>query len=143
MLWPVLVCKGVAHGRDFGRINTLGRIEHVSSLFTGYPALIQGFNMFLLPGYHIECSRDSKDVNTIRVTTPQGTMTQSTTGGLSHITPVLLPATIGLPNILLPMGFHDPNGTPIPVSVTFPVLVPATMALPNLFPPSVGCWYGV
>ena len=136
MPWPVLVRKGVAHGRDFGRINTPGVIERVSSLFTGHPALIQGFNTFLPPGYRIECSRDSKDVNTIRVTTPQGTMTQSTTGGLSHITPVLLPAAIGLPNVLPPVGFHDPNGTPVPAPVAFPVPVPAIMALPNPFPPS-------
>ncbi|KAF8527835.1 hypothetical protein BU17DRAFT_73529 [Hysterangium stoloniferum] len=68
------------------RIDTPGVIKRVSTLFTGHPALIQGFNTFLPPGYRIECSMDPKELNMIRVTTPQGTMTQSTTGGISRIT---------------------------------------------------------
>ena len=67
------------------RIDTPGVIERVSTLFTGHPALIQGFDTFLPPGYRIECSVDPKDVNMIRVTTPQGTTTQSTTDGFSRV----------------------------------------------------------
>lgn len=53
-------------------IDTPGVIERVSTLFTGHPELIQGFNTFLPPGYRIECgTRD--DPNAIRVTTPMGT----------------------------------------------------------------------
>ena len=49
-------------------------IQRVSSLFNGHPALIQGFNTFLPPGYRIECgSEDNPDA--IRVTTPSGTDT--------------------------------------------------------------------
>ena len=44
----------------------------MSSLFTGHPELIQGFNTFLPPGYHIECG-NGDDPNAIRVTTPMGT----------------------------------------------------------------------
>lgn len=58
-------------------------IDRVSTLFAGHPALIQGFNTFLPPGYHIECSMDPRDANIITVTTPQGTTTQSMTGSLS------------------------------------------------------------
>ncbi|KAF8574590.1 hypothetical protein K439DRAFT_1649744 [Ramaria rubella] len=87
------------------RIDTPGVIERVSTLFTGHPALIQGFNTFLPPGYRIECSMDPEDVNMIRVTTPQGTMTQSTTvsstsrvsgsvvsNGISHPAPATFPS---------------------------------------------------
>jgi paired amphipathic helix protein Sin3a len=48
----------------------------VSTLFNGHPALIQGFNTFLPPGYRIECgTEDNPDA--IRVTTPSGTNTLS------------------------------------------------------------------
>ena len=61
--------------KDFksGAIDTPGVIERVSSLFAGNPALIQGFNTFLPPGYKIECGTNG-DPNAIRVTTPMGTM---------------------------------------------------------------------
>ncbi|THC92429.1 hypothetical protein EYZ11_008095 [Aspergillus tanneri] len=50
-------------------IDTPGVIQRVSSLFNGHPALIQGFNTFLPPGYRIECgTEDNPDA--IRVTTP-------------------------------------------------------------------------
>lgn len=54
-------------------------IERVSLLFAGHPALIQGFNTFLPPGYRIECVSDPADNanSMIRVTTPQGTLIQS------------------------------------------------------------------
>lgn len=60
--------------KDFksGAIDTPGVIERVSQLFAGNPALIQGFNTFLPPGYKIECGAGD-DPNTIRVTTPMGT----------------------------------------------------------------------
>lgn len=48
----------------------------MSTLFNGHPALIQGFNTFLPPGYRIECgTEDNPDA--IRVTTPSGTNTIS------------------------------------------------------------------
>src|SRR5699024_3322980 len=51
-------------------------IQRVSTLFNGHPALIQGFNTFLPPGYRIECgTEDNPDA--IRVTTPAGTNTLS------------------------------------------------------------------
>ncbi|KXN88887.1 Paired amphipathic helix protein pst1 [Leucoagaricus sp. SymC.cos] len=61
-------------------IDTPGVISRVSRLFTGNAALIQGFNTFLPVGYRIDVSADPSDPNTITVTTPQGTMTQSTNG---------------------------------------------------------------
>ena len=57
-------------------IDTPGVIERVSTLFRGHPMLVQGFNTFLPPGYRIECSMDPSDPNPIRVTTPQGTVSQ-------------------------------------------------------------------
>jgi paired amphipathic helix protein Sin3a len=61
----------------FSRIDTPGVIDRVSNLFKGHPALIQGFNTFLPPGYRIECfkERDGKDM--ITVTTPRGTISQT------------------------------------------------------------------
>ncbi|KAA1467807.1 hypothetical protein DENSPDRAFT_770847 [Dentipellis sp. KUC8613] len=64
-------------------IDTPGVIERVSVLFHGNPYLIQGFNTFLPPGYHINCTTDVHNVNLITVTTPMGTMTSST-NSLSH-----------------------------------------------------------
>lgn len=52
-------------------IDTPGVIGRVSTLFKGYPALIQGFNTFLPQGYKIECSSNPRDP--IKVTTPFGT----------------------------------------------------------------------
>ena len=60
----------------FNSIDTPGVIQRVSTLFNGHPALIQGFNTFLPPGYRIECgTEDNPDA--IRVTTPSGTDTLS------------------------------------------------------------------
>lgn len=62
------------------RIDTPGVIQRVSTLFNGHPALIQGFNTFLPPGYRIECgTEDNPDA--IRVTTPSGTNTISMQAG--------------------------------------------------------------
>ena len=55
-----------------GAIDTPGVIKRVSHLFAGNPALIQGFNTFLPPGYRIDCGYND-DPNSIRVTTPMGT----------------------------------------------------------------------
>ena len=61
---------------DCNSIDTPGVIQRVSTLFNGHPALIQGFNTFLPPGYRIECgTEDNPDA--IRVTTPSGTNTLS------------------------------------------------------------------
>jgi paired amphipathic helix protein Sin3a len=54
-------------------------IERVSTLFTGHPALIQGFNTFLPVGYRIECTLTPAADALITVTTPTGTMTQTST----------------------------------------------------------------
>lgn len=63
-------------GSNVNRIDTPGVIQRVSTLFNGHPALIQGFNTFLPPGYRIECgTEDNPDA--IRVTTPSGTNTLS------------------------------------------------------------------
>ncbi|KAI8880277.1 hypothetical protein K501DRAFT_275772 [Backusella circina FSU 941] len=59
-------------------IDTPGVIKRVSTLFRGHPALIFGFNTFLPPGYRIECSTDDHARDIIRVTTPTGTTTTST-----------------------------------------------------------------
>ncbi|KAM0754468.1 hypothetical protein T439DRAFT_345411 [Meredithblackwellia eburnea MCA 4105] len=80
-------------------IDTPGVIERVSTLFRGHPALIQGFNTFLPPGYRIECvvqdnnnsSSSSSDptasnngTTTITVTTPMGMTTRTqVTGGVA------------------------------------------------------------
>ncbi|EJD05455.1 uncharacterized protein FOMMEDRAFT_118525 [Fomitiporia mediterranea MF3/22] len=58
-------------------IDTPGVIQRVSTLFAGYPQLIEGFNTFLPAGYRIECTFDGNDTNVITVTTPGGTTTQS------------------------------------------------------------------
>ncbi|KAI1922926.1 Transcriptional regulatory protein sin3 [Ophidiomyces ophidiicola] len=65
-------------------IDTPGVIQRVSSLFNGHPALIQGFNTFLPPGYRIECgTEDNPDA--IRVTTPSGTNTISMQAGRASL----------------------------------------------------------
>jgi paired amphipathic helix protein Sin3a len=53
----------------------------VSELFAGHPNIIQGFNPFLPPGYHIECGAGNDPQTIIRVTTPMGTTVQSIIGG--------------------------------------------------------------
>jgi len=58
-------------------IDTPGVIDRVSTLFRGHPALIQGFNTFLPPGYRIECFGGEGDSQgLITVTTPTGTVSQ-------------------------------------------------------------------
>ncbi|KAI0308364.1 hypothetical protein B0F90DRAFT_164360 [Multifurca ochricompacta] len=50
-------------------------------LFHGNPYLIEGFNTFLPPGYHINASADPRDPSLITVTTPLGTMTSKISSG--------------------------------------------------------------
>ncbi|KAJ7597424.1 hypothetical protein C8J56DRAFT_920036 [Mycena floridula] len=95
-------------------IDTPGVIQRVSRLFHGNPELIQGFNTFLPQGYRIEVSDDPLDPNTITVTTPSGTTTQSTTTAhASHIRPSrdIIPG-MG-PNLAHPFpGLTPPIGPP-------------------------------
>ena len=75
-------------------IDTPGVIERVSTLFRGHPALIQGFNTFLPPGYRIDfyCPYGSDPANgTIYVTTPTGT-TASKPGQGTNLTGRFPPA---------------------------------------------------
>ncbi|KAF9226177.1 hypothetical protein BS17DRAFT_776836 [Gyrodon lividus] len=60
------------------KIDTPGVIRRVSYLFSGHLGLIQGFNTFLPVGYRIECSTDPQQSTMITVTTPSGTVLQST-----------------------------------------------------------------
>ncbi|KIK97291.1 hypothetical protein PAXRUDRAFT_825100 [Paxillus rubicundulus Ve08.2h10] len=59
-------------------IDTPGVIRRVSRLFSDHLGLIQGFNTFLPAGYRIECSTDPQQSTMITVTTPSGTVLQST-----------------------------------------------------------------
>ncbi len=115
-------------------IDTPGVIQRVSRLFHGNPVLIQGFNTFLPVGYRIEVSLDPADPNTITVTTPTGTVTQSTNGfqqlprppppssdipgfgpNLAH--PLPYPPGVALPPLasgtlsrsMTPQAFHQPS----------------------------------
>ncbi|THH08411.1 hypothetical protein EW145_g2724 [Phellinidium pouzarii] len=76
---PVVYNKFLDIMKDFKNqtIDTPGVIQRVSSLFSGYPSLIEGFNTFLPAGYRIECTVDAHDINIITVTTPDGTTVQS------------------------------------------------------------------
>ncbi|KAJ7035855.1 paired amphipathic helix [Mycena alexandri] len=56
-------------------------IQRVCQLFQGNYILIEGFNAFLPPGYHIDVSDNPAEPRTITVTTPMGT----TTTGFAHI----------------------------------------------------------
>lgn len=64
--------------RFLDRIDTPGVIQRVATLFHGHPSLIQGFNTFLPAGYRIEVGSDAQSSEVITVTTPSGTMVQST-----------------------------------------------------------------
>lgn len=76
-------------------------------LFHGNPSLIQGFNTFLPPGYRIDVSLDPRNQNTIMVTTPMGTTTQSTN---AFGAPIRIPRENGLTP-----GVHTPGGMPLPM----------------------------
>ncbi|OAP54117.1 hypothetical protein AYL99_11652 [Fonsecaea erecta] len=62
--------------KDFKRqvIDTPGVLKRISNLFNGHPTLIRRFNIFLPPGYFMECGTEGNP-DAIKVTTPSGTMT--------------------------------------------------------------------
>lgn len=66
-------------------IDTPGVIERVSTLFRGFPNLIQGFNTFLPQGYRIDCSTNPDEP--IKVTTPMGS---STVAGVAEMSQAAL-----------------------------------------------------
>ncbi|KAF5366942.1 hypothetical protein D9757_010834 [Collybiopsis confluens] len=106
------------------QIDTPGVINRVSKLFHGNPPLIQGFNTFLPVGYRIDVSGDPLDPNTITVTTPSGTTTQSTTGHAprpANHAPRDIPG-FG-PNLAQPFAFsgiNTPSGS-IPLASVNPI----------------------
>lgn len=64
-------------------IETADVIQRISRLFHGEPGLVRAFNMFLPPGHRIDVSP-----NTIAITTPEGTTTESTGSfGVASIQP--------------------------------------------------------
>ncbi|PBL00703.1 PAH2 domain-containing protein [Armillaria gallica] len=94
-------------------IDTPGVIQRVSQLFHGNPTLIGGFNTLLPVGYRINVSADPLDPNTITVTTPQGTTTQSTNNfGIARIQPPRDIPGFG-PNLAHPLPY--PPGIPPPL----------------------------
>ncbi|CAG8581934.1 154_t:CDS:10 [Ambispora leptoticha] len=109
-------------------IDTPGVIDRVSSLFKGHPSLIQGFNTFLPPGYHIECSNNPHEPNTIRVTTPSGITSTSTEGttvdGTTTTTTHLVatnPSQMSTNNQAT-AAFYPPSTTYPPTSALMPAL---------------------
>ena len=132
---PITCCPAWLIDLSLFRIDTPGVIQRVSRLFHGNPYLIQGFNTFLPVGYRIDISADPSDPNTITVTTPMGTTTQTTNAsvartGLSHpglLNPSLYPA--GIQNVggpgsrsMTPHGFQPGHGQPIPELMCSPGL---------------------
>lgn len=55
------------------RLETSAVVDSVSSLFSSYPPLIDGFNAFLPPGYSIVLETGGVDGDDIVITTPAGT----------------------------------------------------------------------
>ena len=80
------------------RIDTLGIIESVSALFQGHPHLIEGFNMFLPPGFRVELSIASRNANTITITTPFGALTQPVNPFSAPICPPRDPTSYHIPS---------------------------------------------
>ena len=115
----------------FSRIDTPGVIQRVSRLFHGNPYLIEGFNTFLPVGYRIDISVDPLDPNTITVTTPMGTTTQTTNASVARTPPVNtslhpagVPHTHGGPGSrsMTPHGFQPGHGQPLSESMSSPGL---------------------
>lgn len=65
-------------------IDTPGVIERVSTLFTEYPLLIQGFNTFLPQGYKIEYSNVPGDPFPVKVVTPYSGGAVELNAGVLH-----------------------------------------------------------
>ncbi|KAH8992416.1 hypothetical protein EDB92DRAFT_1857823 [Lactarius akahatsu] len=89
-------------------IDTPGVIERVSMLFHGNPYLIEGFNTFLPPGYHINASADP---SLITVTTPLGTVTSKISSG-THSAAVGGPS-YGSPHPYVPQTGGSRPDTPL------------------------------
>lgn len=94
-------------------------------LFHGNPYLIEGFNTFLPPGYHINASADPLDPNLITVTTPLGTMTSKigagTQGSSSYFespVPFGPPAAGSRPNSPLARSLPPQTFSPAPQGLT-------------------------
>ncbi|KAF7793452.1 hypothetical protein EIP86_004564 [Pleurotus ostreatoroseus] len=128
-------------------IDTPGVIERVSMLFHGNPALIQGFNTFLPPGYRIELSTDPRNMNTITVTTPMGVLTQPTN---PYGAPIRLPRENMLPVFphqppfgttapppILPVGLGPGSRPTTPLSHTHPLQPSAFVEAPRPFSPAM------
>ena len=99
----------------FDRIDTPGVIQRVANLFHGHPFLIQGFNTFLPVGYRIEVGSDAQSSEVITVTTPSGTMLQSTNSPVipapAQAAPPALPQSVLTPQELGQLSSDQP---PIP-----------------------------
>ncbi|CAK5281760.1 unnamed protein product [Mycena citricolor] len=118
-------------------IDTPGVIERVSALFHGNVVLIEGFNTFLPAGYRINANADDQ---TITVTTPMGTTTQSTSGGYTHR--MQARDTIpGLgPNIAMPFPGMGPSTNVLPPLSSGPAsrsMTPVAYHIPAQPPPSL------
>jgi paired amphipathic helix protein Sin3a len=99
-------------------------------LFQGNPELIQGFNTFLPPGYHIQCSQDPHDSNKITVTTPMGTLTQPG----NAFNPLRFPRDAAGQPILITDAFALAQAQPQPQVLPSPAphtLTPQPPALPT------------
>ncbi|KAI0313378.1 hypothetical protein OF83DRAFT_558985 [Amylostereum chailletii] len=114
-------------------IDTPGVIARVATLFHGHPALIQGFNTFLPVGYRIDVGLDALS-DLITVTTPTGTVLQSTTMD-AHPSP-LPPAPPPPEPPLIPVAgpSSDPSWGHIPPSLP-PTSIEHTSATPRFGSP--------
>ncbi|KAJ1966921.1 hypothetical protein IWQ62_002167 [Dispira parvispora] len=84
---PEIYNKFLDYMKDFKAqtLDTPTVIHRVSDLFRGHPSLIQGFNTFLPPGYHIDCGVNSGDGAYVQVTTPGGhVVPQASIGVATH-----------------------------------------------------------
>jgi paired amphipathic helix protein Sin3a len=67
LLGPTLTCA---------RIDTPSTAERIATLFAGRPALIDGFNTFPPPGYHIAATPQASST-LLSVSTPEGSATRT------------------------------------------------------------------
>lgn len=90
-----LTVNSMSHScSSLSSIDTPGVIKRVSHLFNAHPSLIQGFNTFLPVGYRIECSSDPLQSAFITVTTPTGTILQSTRDDTWPSAPTTAPSSV-------------------------------------------------
>ena len=96
----------------------------MSKLFHGNPYLIEGFNTFLPPGYHISVLTDPHDPNLITVTTPLGTITSNVGAGMGGFSyfgsplPFGPPATGSRPEAPLRRLYPPQTFSPVPQGLT-------------------------